>query len=166
MESKIELLALVQQSRRHFIPVMHASDDHYSKYARSKSRHIRWLKIKLQTLSASTNGMQEHELAGTEWKLWLQKTEREWAHSMAAKQQSLEFQGADDDQVSSSRKKFVVLKKLKRAVEYSEALAKTLSKSTQVLNFQAQAYHWTLKGMLDFESQKWSTAVEAFTLAR
>ncbi|KRX92205.1 Signal recognition particle subunit SRP68 [Trichinella pseudospiralis] len=87
------------------------------------------------------------------------EAERCWAYGMQLKQEA----------TTDSRKRFQMLRKLRRAV-YHGVLLETLSKNASVIDaatkLEAQAYKAWLQGCYEFEQKNWTKANEFFTTSK
>ncbi len=114
------------------------------------------------TLDESTLVKDSLPLSLTSLLLLLFKTEREWANALAFKQEISE----------NPRKKHHAIKKLKRAVNYSQELVSLVLKDKELIFLnqmevlQVQAYACFQKGLLLLEQQDWQKALDELSQAR
>ncbi|KAG9291736.1 hypothetical protein G9A89_012021 [Geosiphon pyriformis] len=161
----LDLLALTNEARNTY-GLRHQDYQRYRQYCAQK---LRRLHKALNFTNSKGKAFQRKDITEDVLtdvrflQIILFNTERAWSYAMELKRES-RSNGVD------TRKKFHLIKRLKKAVKYAQALEILCSTEKGKVDartvLEAQAYSALMSGFMLFEQQSWQEALDTFAAAR
>ncbi|KAI9301802.1 hypothetical protein BJ944DRAFT_257393 [Cunninghamella echinulata] len=164
MATTTELLNLINESRMQY-GLRHLDYQRYREYCTRRIHRLRQLLNITQRANNNKKSYEPKELPETftdprYLHIYIYNTERAWAYAMELKQESANS--------LDTRKRHHLIKRLRRAAQYSQQLCEISEKQTvdprTVLD--TKAYAATMNGYYYFEKQEWQKALNQFVEAR